>query len=89
MRTITLDGQRMVTIHDTHAYIEKKLKIHDYYGKNLDALWDALTCIGTSTRIEIIHFNAAEAHLGPYAEKLRQVLMDAAVENVFLQVVFL
>lgn len=89
MKTITLDGQHMVTIQDTHTYIEKKLKIHDYYGKNLDALWDALTGIGTSTRLEIIHFNAAEAHLGPYAEKLRQVLMDTAVENIFLQVVFL
>ena len=28
--------------------------------KSLDALWDALTGIGTSTRLEIIHFNAAE-----------------------------
>ena len=89
MRTITLDGQRMVSIQETHAYIEKKLEIHDYYGKNLDALWDSLTSIGNSTRLEIIHFNAAEAHLGPYGEKLRQVLMDAAAENTFLQVVFL
>lgn len=24
-----------------------------------------------------------ETHLGNYAEKLRQVLMDAAVENIF------
>ena len=45
MRTITLDGQRMVSIQETHAYIEKKLEIHDYYGKNLDALWDSLTSI--------------------------------------------
>ena len=88
MRTITLDGQRMVTIQATNTYIEKKLEIHDYYGKNLDALWDALTGIGISTRLEIIHFNAAKAHLGAYAEKLRQVFMDAAVENTFLQVVF-
>ncbi len=89
MRSITLDGQFMDTIQAAHTYIEKKLEIHDYYGKNLDALWDALTGIATSTRLEIIHFNAAEAHLGPYAEKLRQVLMDAAVENTFLQVLFL
>lgn len=29
MKTIFLDGQHMVTIQDTHTYIEK-LKIHDY-----------------------------------------------------------
>ncbi|WP_195267826.1 barstar family protein [Eubacterium sp. 1001713B170207_170306_E7] len=88
MRTITLDGRRMDTIQNAHAYIEKKLEIHDYYGKNLDALWDILTGIGTGTRLEVIHFEAAETHLGYYAKKLRQVFIDAAVENTFLQVQF-
>lgn len=88
MKTIILDGRHMTSVQAAHTYIEEKLEIHDYYGKNLDALWDALTSIGTGTKLEIIHFDSVKASLGIYAEKLQQVLIDAADENTFLQITF-
>lgn len=86
MESIILDGNKMKTIDSTHSYIKKTLKIQDYYGKNLDALWDMLTSIGHPVFIQLKHFDTVYSNLGDYANKLCQVFMDASVENEFLDI---
>lgn len=40
---VIIDGERIKTIDDFHLEIKKQLEFPDYYGENLDALWDCLT----------------------------------------------
>ena len=43
METIRLNGKKMTDRKAAHAYLKKKLHLPEYYGNNLDALWDCLT----------------------------------------------
>ncbi|MGN6846423.1 barstar family protein, partial [Neisseria sp. P0021.S005] len=36
-------GSKIYTEQDFHNQISKIFSIHDYYGNNLDALWDLLS----------------------------------------------
>ena len=38
-----LDGKKMVSREETHAYLKEIFGFPEYYGKNLDALHDCLT----------------------------------------------
>ena len=50
---VELDGRLMTDRTATHEYLKDKLALPDYYGKNLDALYDLLTEPGFSTQITI------------------------------------
>ncbi|MBS9439963.1 barnase inhibitor [Photorhabdus noenieputensis] len=41
---VILDGKSISTEADFHHEISKKLMFGDYYGNNLNALWDRLSC---------------------------------------------
>lgn len=58
-----------------HDYLMKALDLPDYYGKNLDALYDCLTEI--ECEIELV--NAGEVD-----EDIIETFKDAAAENEFL-----
>ncbi len=40
---IKLDGKAIFTEYDFHRQVAKSLDFGEYYGNNLDALWDVLT----------------------------------------------
>ncbi|WP_407666943.1 barstar family protein [Mucilaginibacter sabulilitoris] len=40
---IIIDGERIRNIEDFHLEIKEKLKFPEYYGENMNALWDCLT----------------------------------------------
>lgn len=40
---ITLDGSEIKSKQQFHTLIKLKLDLPDFYGENLDALWDCLT----------------------------------------------
>jgi RNAse (barnase) inhibitor barstar len=58
-----------------HDYLMEALHLPDYYGKNLDALYDCLTEI--ECEIELV--NAGEVD-----EDIIETFKDAAAENEFL-----
>ena len=43
MKTVTLALARMQSIRQLHKYLRTELELPDYYGENLDALYDCLT----------------------------------------------
>lgn len=76
-----LDG-RQVTSRDTlHNFFAEGLDFPDYYGKNLDALFDCLGEINTETRICILHWRTLEENLEDYARRLMSLLWRAVKEN--------
>ncbi len=75
LKYITLDGKKIN--EESHDYLIRKLDLPDYYGRNLDALYDCLTDIGVETQIELI--NSDEVSLD-----LIDTFFDASLESDFL-----
>lgn len=72
MKNIYLEGERLKS--DYHRYLKEKFDFPDYYGENLDALYDCLTEIGIETLITINDSSNLD-------EKLIDTFRDASDEN--------
>lgn len=81
MRTIVIDGGKMPTRKEAHAYLAERLMFPEYYGANLDALSDCLSEIREETNIVIYRYAKMEEALGSYAESIMKVITHAAEEN--------
>ena len=77
--TRIIDGARMTTRADAHAELARALDFPDWYGGNLDALWDLTT--GMTADVRLIHAPALLNALGAYGCKLLQTLYEASEEN--------
>lgn len=85
--TILINGKRMLSKEETHRYISQKLNFPDYYGKNLNALWDMLTTIHKKTTIHMYNIDYFLSH-SEYKQKLIDLLVGASEENQYLDVMF-
>ena len=84
MKTIVLDGLYMNTKDAAFDYLKWRLNLPDYFGRNLDALYDLLTEPCEPTQIVLYRKNLMLAALGEYGEMLLTVLRDAAKQNRML-----
>lgn len=84
--TIQLDGRAMCSRSEAHDHLKERLALPDYYGRNLDALYDLLTERGEPTLIELCYFRDMESALGGYAKALVSVMHRAAEQNPSLYV---
>lgn len=76
MRQITLDALHLTEKKEAHLYLQEQFAFPEYYGMNLDALFDCLTELEeTSVQIK----NGKNA--GGYFDKIRRVFEAAAREN--------
>jgi ribonuclease inhibitor len=75
--TVILEGKKLATIADFHNEIKVILDFPDYYGENLDALWDCLTEIDTPTILIWYDFELSMTRLGEFAEKALSIFRDA------------
>lgn len=82
MLICVLDGEHIMDRKMLHHILADSLRLPDWYGRNLDALYDCLTDLSEETEIQILNFDALEAHLGSYARFLAQVLNDISSENI-------
>ena len=71
----------MTTKENAHEHIKERLRLPEWYGKNLDALNDCLGEIGEPTRIVVRFAPALEETLGDYGARIIRVLEQAAQEN--------
>ena len=83
---IELDGREMTDRHHTHDYLASKLQFPDYYGRNLDALYDLLTGRGEKLEIRLHHVEEMKAQLGSYGMKLLHTLQEAENDHLPLTV---
>lgn len=81
MRRVILDFKDVSLRYELHLLLKSALGLPDYYGKNLDALYDCLTDIREDTEIELRNTESLHEALGGYAKTALRVLKDAADEN--------
>ena len=85
MEEIFLDCKRMISKSEAHKYIKEMLNFPNYYGENLDALWDILSTKSKMISIFILHKEKLYENLGDYGVQLIDVFKDAADSNSNIQ----
>lgn len=74
-----IDLEGVLTEDDVQDRIAEALPLPDYYGRNLDALYDVLTEMGDGWHIIITNIDEdMDEEIEPYVEEMIQVLEDAA-----------
>ena len=74
MAEIVLDGLEIESLEEVHDRFALALDLPEYYGRNLDALFDCLT-------VRLLHREALEDRLGCRGRALVRLLRRAAAEN--------
>ena len=78
MNKVILEGSKLTDRKVLHKILKKKLSFPEYYGENLDALWDCLTTdIEMPVIIEWIDFEISKKLLGDYAESTLKIFQEA------------
>ncbi|MBR3769605.1 MAG: barstar family protein [Lachnospiraceae bacterium] len=82
MKKIILDGEQLCDRETAHAYLQEAFGLPEYYGKNLDALYDCLTEL-QDVYIEI----QKPKEESMYFKKVLRVFRGAEMESDSLTVV--
>ena len=78
MNKIILDGKDFKTKEELHKVLKEELELPEYYGENLDALWDCLTgWIDLPMEVVWINFKRSKKYLGDYAKSLLEIFDEA------------
>ncbi|SFX09865.1 ribonuclease inhibitor [Thermoactinomyces sp. DSM 45891] len=80
MRDIVIDGKDIMTISHLHKLLKEKLGFPDYYGENLDALWDCLTGYIEPTALQWLNFQDSFENLSDEVEEVVVVMREAEKE---------
>ena len=78
MKIVILDAKKMLEKEKMHEYFAKKFELPEYYGKNLDALFDCLCEINEPTLIKLKNENALDKST---KESLVALFLDVCAEN--------
>ena len=83
-----LNGQKMTDPKSTHHYLQQRFNFPDYYGHNLDALFDLLSTYNDEEVLNIVLINANYllTHQPEYGQKLIETLLDAQNANYKIKV---
>lgn len=79
---LVLDGNLIKDKEMLHNHMEKTLDFPEWYGGNLDALYDCMTDLMEELDVEFLNWDRMEENLGDYAGKVLRVLRDAAEMNL-------
>ena len=73
-----IDLEGVESEDDLHDRLEESLPLPDYYGRNLDALYDILTEYGDGWHIVIENIDLVDEEIRPYVEDMIGVFEDAS-----------
>ena len=80
MKIVVIDGRKMTDRETAHTYLKRKLELPEFYGKNLDALFDCL-CEMTNVQIILTYIPEMKDNLRRYADNLVNVFEAAEEKN--------
>lgn len=84
--TLVIDGASIENKNDFYQNIKKELNAPEYFGNNLDALYDILTEQSGIIQIEFLHYNKMRNQIGTaFCEKLLKVLQNADILTIIDQ----
>lgn len=82
MNTITLDFSEIKSYLALHQYFKEVFNLPDYYGNNLDALWDRLYCYyDSSTSIELRNIDTMPKDLDIEVADMMKLFYDLERKN--------
>ena len=82
MNHFVLDFSEIKTVLELHQYLKKVFDLPDYYGNNMDALWDCLSCCyDESTTIELRHLDTLRKRLEKTTQTMLAVFQDLQDED--------
>ncbi len=84
---LILDGEKISSKDELHKLMESVLDFPEWYGRNLDALYDCLTDLTEEVDIQLQNAEAFHRNLGDYADKVLWVLKDAEQTNLNIQLI--
>ena len=89
MNHFILDFSEIKTVLELHQYLKEVFGLPDYYGNNMDALWDCLSCCyDESTTIELRNLDVLRKRLKETTQIMVEVFTDLHDEDgVLIQVV--
>lgn len=76
MQHYVIDGRRMQSSDAMHEHLKARLRLPDSYGRNLDALWDALSERAEGD-IALVHASAMPEELYRFLRRVLKDLPDA------------
>ena len=79
MKTIEIDGKLIKK--EGHDYLKEVFNFPDYYGKNLDALYDCLTEIGVKTEVRLLNKDFV-------SNDILLTFIDASDNNSYLEFIY-
>ena len=86
MRYAIIEGAAVGSMDRLHRLLAEQLDFPDWYGGNLDALYDCLTDLTEETTVILFHSQALAETLGTAYTRFCRVLTDAAAENPRLDI---
>lgn len=88
-KKVKLAGKSIRSLDEFYDEIAKKLRFPDYFGRNLDALWDVLST-DVKGPVELIweDSEASKKSMGKDFEKVSALLKDAEKEREDFKVFF-
>ena len=78
---VIIDGKNITDKRMLHTYLKEQCNFPDYYGNNLDALYDVLTERAEPLEVKVEHAEELKEILCGYGEAFIETLLDAAAEN--------
>lgn len=83
MEKITININNVETRSDIHDVLTEALNLPEYYGRNLDALYDCLSTlfIGKKVEFELIGFTTLPENLEHYGETIISIFRRVEKEN--------
>ncbi len=81
MRVAVMNGIKDTSMEEIHDCLKRNLGFPDYYGKNLDALYDVLSAEDRTTLVLLFDSKRLVVQLGHRGKKLVETFQDAALTN--------
>lgn len=89
MREIILNGELMLSEEALYQHLQRAFSFPDYFGHNLDALWDVLNEVNEPTLIKFYYPQAARKLLGSYGARFIQLLKLVEKHNTNYTIEFI
>ena len=90
MICISLDFSHIRTLWELHEYFKTVFDLPDYYGRNMDALWDCLRCsFEENTTIILKNLRSMPKDMHPIIPTILELFQDLGDEEAAVTIQYI